>query len=136
MAKILCIEDELDLREDIAEELSEANHDVLLAGDGHEGLNMILGHKPDLVVSDITMPRMSGLTLLSELREKHSKFADMPFIFLSALADQKDVLDGMKLGADDYITKPINYELLLRARRRSYALACRRNGARASSSAR
>ena len=50
--------------------------------------------------------------LLMELRENHPAFADLPFIFLSALADQKDVCEGLKLGADDYLTKPLNFEML------------------------
>jgi len=113
MAKILCVEDERFLREDLAEELIDAGHEVLQACDGREGLDMIVEHKPDLVVSDITMPNMSGTELIVRLRSDFPQLADMPVIFLSALADRNDVLDGVKMGADDYLTKPIDYELLI-----------------------
>lgn len=113
MATILCIEDEADLREDIVEELEDAGYDVEQAGDGQMGLEIILKHKPDLVLSDITMPNMDGHALLKEVREKHDQMADMPIIFLSALADRAHIQEGLKLGADDFLTKPIDFELLV-----------------------
>jgi CheY-like chemotaxis protein len=113
MTKILCIEDERFLREDIAEEMVDAGYQVLQACDGREGLDMIVEHKPDLVVSDISMPNMSGSELVVRLRSDFPQFADMPVIFLSALADRNDVLDGVRMGADDYLTKPIDYEMLI-----------------------
>lgn len=113
MGKILCIEDEEDLREDIVEELEAAGHDLLQAANGKQGLEMILEHRPDLVVSDITMPGMDGFAVLKEVRGNHPNLANMPFIFLSALADKNDQLEGLSLGADDYLTKPIDIELLI-----------------------
>ncbi len=113
MTTILCIEDEAALREDIAEELEDADYGVFQAGDGQEGLEMILKHKPDLVLCDITMPRKNGYELLKEVREKYMLFAEMPFIFLSALADKERVLAGLKTGADGYLTKPVDIEMLL-----------------------
>ena len=113
MATILCVEDEVHIREEIAESMESTGHKVLQACDGKVALEMILEYKPDLVVSDITMPHMDGHDLVKTLREKHSQFDDTPFIFLSALADSTDVLDGMRLGADDYLTKPIDFDLLL-----------------------
>ncbi|MGI9383948.1 MAG: response regulator transcription factor [Methyloligellaceae bacterium] len=112
MATILCIEDEADLREDIAGELEDEGYDVLQAGDGNEGLKLILQHKPDLVLCDISMPDKDGYQLLKEIREKYTIFADMPFIFVSALSEKDDVIAGLKLGADNYITKPIDLDLL------------------------
>ncbi len=112
MATILCIEDEDHIREDVAELLESGGHKTLQACDGKAGLEMILEHSPNLVVSDITMPVMNGRELLVALRGNYPKFASMPFIFLSALADRDDVMDGMKLGADDYLTKPIDLEML------------------------
>ena len=112
-AKILCVDDEAEIRQDIAEELRDAGYDVLEAGDGRAGLDTILRQKPDLVVCDITMPVMDGHALLGELRQKHPEQAELPFVFLSALADRQHVLAGKRLGADDYLTKPIDYELLL-----------------------
>ena len=113
MTTILCIEDEAGLREDIVEELEDAGYTVEQASDGRTGLEMILKHKPDLVISDITMPNMDGHALLTEVREKYDQMADMPFIFLSALADSAHIQEGLKLGADDFLTKPIDFELLV-----------------------
>ncbi len=112
-AKILCIDDEPDLREDVVEELRDAGFETIEAGDGKAGLDAIMSHKPDLVLCDITMPVMDGHDLLRELRAKHPELAELPFIFLSALADRDHVIAGKKLGADDYLTKPIDYQLML-----------------------
>ena len=112
-AKILCIDDEPGLREDIVEELRDAGYETVEAGDGRAGLEAIIAQKPDLVLCDITMPVMDGHSLLKELRDKHPDQADLPFIFLSALADRDHVIVGKRLGADDYLTKPIDFELLL-----------------------
>jgi len=113
MSKILCIEDDADIREDIVEELQDAHYEVLEAGSGSEGLEMILKHKPDLVLCDINMPSKNGYELLQEIREKYVLFAEMPFIFLTALGGREDVLVGLQKGADAYLVKPIDFELLL-----------------------
>lgn len=113
MPKVLCIDDEHDLRQDIVEELQDAGYEVIEAANGQEGLQTILNDEPDLVVSDITMPVMDGYELITDLRAKHPKYDEMPFIFLSALADKDNVLKGIKAGSDDYITKPIDFDLLL-----------------------
>ncbi len=113
MSKILCIDDEVDLREDIVEEIELAGYVVLQAADGCEGLDMILKHEPDLVVCDITMPRLDGLSLLKEVRGNHPKYANIPFLFLSALDNQSDVIDSVSGGSDHYLTKPIDFELLI-----------------------
>lgn len=112
MPSILCIEDETHLREDIAEELRDSGYTAYEARDGVEGLQMILRHKPDMVVSDISMPRLNGHELVRALRNDHPEFSEMPVIFLTAYNDRKDQLEGLKIGADDYLTKPVNYELL------------------------
>lgn len=113
MTKILCIEDEDFLRQDIVEELTDAGYEVLAAENGADGLKAIIANAPDLVLCDINMPVMDGCTLLTELRDNHPSYADLPFVFLTALADRTDVIAGKKLGADDYLTKPIDFELLL-----------------------
>lgn len=112
MASILCIEDEVHLRELIAEDLQASGHQIYEARDGVEGMQIVLRHKPDLVVSDITMPRMDGIEFVKKVRSEHPDLADMPVIFLTALTDRSDMLDGIKNGADDYLTKPIDFELL------------------------
>ncbi len=112
MAKIVCVEDEAGIREDIVETLELAGHTVIQAENGALGLAAIICEKPDLVISDVTMPEMSGHDLLRVLRESHPEFADMPFVFLSALADRKDQIAGHQLGADDYLTKPVDFEIM------------------------
>lgn len=112
MSKILCIEDEDALREDIVEELRDAGYRTIEAPDGQAGFAMILEQRPDLVLCDVNMPHMNGYELLTALRDAHPEFDDTPFVFLSALADRKDIIAGKKLGADDYLTKPVDFELL------------------------
>lgn len=113
MAVILCIEDEAALRRDLADELREAGYEVLEASDGASGLQAMIGARPDLVLCDITMPHMSGYEVLREVRQRHPELADTPFIFLTALADRKHVIEGKLRGADDYLTKPIDFDLML-----------------------
>jgi len=110
--KILCIEDDRETAALIAEELLERGYEVATAYDGHEGLATILRCAPDLVVSDISMPVISGFELLERLTALAPQFSKMPFIFLTALGDRDSELKGRRLGADDYITKPIDFDIL------------------------
>ena len=111
--KILCIEDDRETSRLIREELEERGYEVSVAYNGHEGLAAILKSAPDLVISDISMPIMSGFQLLERLVALAPRFSKMPFIFLTALSDRQDELKGRRLGADDYVTKPIDFELLV-----------------------
>ncbi|MCV3766321.1 response regulator transcription factor [Rhizobium sp. TRM95796] len=113
MITILCVEDEMDVRELITEELEDAGLRVLQASNGKEGLELILRHRPDIVISDITMPEMDGAELLAELQINYPQFSNMPFIFLTALADREKMLEGMRAGADNYMTKPIDFDVLM-----------------------
>ncbi len=110
--KILCIEDDRETAALIAEELVDRGYDVTVARDGREGLAAILRIMPDLVLSDISMPAMSGFELLESLVALAPRFSKMPFVFLTALTDRDNELKGRQLGADDYVTKPIDFELL------------------------
>ena len=110
--KILCIEDDRETSRLIREELEDRGYEVSIAYNGHEGLAAILKSAPDLVISDISMPIMSGFQLLERLVALAPRFSKMPFIFLTALSDRQDELKGRRLGADDYVTKPIDFELL------------------------
>jgi DNA-binding response OmpR family regulator len=110
--KILCIEDDRETAALIAEELIDRGYAVTLAHDGGEGLAAILKIMPDLVLSDISMPVMSGFELLERLTELAPQFSKMPFVFLTALTDRDNELRGRQLGADDYVTKPIDFEVL------------------------
>jgi len=112
MKKILCIEDERDTAELIREEFSGRGYVVSTAFDGRQGLVSILRETPDLILCDVNMPVMSGFELLDCLVGMAPRFSHMPFIFLTALADRDDELKGRKLGADDYVTKPIDFEIL------------------------
>ena len=110
--KILCIEDDRETASLIAEELVDRGYAVTLAYDGREGLATILRTMPDLVLSDISMPAMSGFELLERLTGLAPRFGKMPFVFLTALTDRDNELKGRQLGADDYVTKPIDFEVL------------------------
>ena len=110
--KILCIEDDRETAALIAEELVDRGYAVTLAYDGREGLAAILKTMPDLVLSDISMPAMSGFELLEQLVALAPRFAKMPFVFLTALTDRDNELKGRQLGADDYVTKPIDFDVL------------------------
>src|ERR1700733_8480075 len=92
--KILCIEDDRETAALIAEELVERRYDVQLAYDGREGIAAILRSMPDLVLSDISMPVMSGFELLERLTTLAPRFASMPFLFLTALTDHDNQLKG------------------------------------------
>ncbi|HEY1365216.1 MAG TPA: response regulator [Xanthobacteraceae bacterium] len=110
--KILCVEDDRETAALIAEELVDRGYAVTVAHDGHAGLAAILRDTPDLVLSDISMPVMSGFELLERLVALAPRFSGMPFIFLTALTDRDNELKGRRLGADDYVTKPIDFDLL------------------------
>ena len=110
--KILCIEDDRETAALIAEELVDRGYEVTVAHDWREGLAAILRTMPDLVLSDISMPVMSGFELLERLIALAPRFSKMPFVFLTALTDRDNELRGRQLGADDYVTKPIDFELL------------------------
>jgi DNA-binding response OmpR family regulator len=110
--KILCIEDDRETAELIAEELAERGYDIHVAHDGREGFAAIIKFQPDLVLSDISMPVMSGFELLERLTSLAPRFGNMPFVFLTALTDRDNELKGRQLGADDYVTKPIDFDRL------------------------
>ncbi|WP_421088504.1 response regulator [Pseudochrobactrum sp. MP213Fo] len=110
---ILCIEDEVQLRRDIVDELVEAGYDVLEASNGRQALDKLARVCPDLVLCDISMPGLNGYGVLKALQEKGPDYTEIPFVFLSALADPRHIVDGKRLGADDYLVKPIDYDLLL-----------------------
>jgi DNA-binding response OmpR family regulator len=110
--KILCVEDDRETAALIAEELVDRGYEVHLAYDGREGFAAILKTMPDLVLSDISMPAMSGFELLERLTALAPRFGNMPFVFLTALTDRDNELKGRQLGADDYVTKPIDFDVL------------------------
>ncbi|TWF32353.1 CRP-like cAMP-binding protein [Chitinophaga polysaccharea] len=114
MQKILLIEDNTAICENVAEILELANYEVITAANGKEGVAKALEHHPDLIVCDIMMPVLDGFGVLHMLH-KNKALQTTPFIFLSAKAERGDVRKGMEMGADDYITKPFEGTELLSA---------------------
>jgi len=111
-SKVLCIEDDRETAALIAEELTDRGYEVVVAHDGQAGFAAILRTMPDLVLCDISMPIMSGFEVLERLTALMPRFGNMPFVFLTALSDREDELKGRQLGADDYVTKPIDFDVL------------------------
>lgn len=91
----------------------EAGFNILQAENGREGLEIMVAKWPDIVICDITMPEMSGTELLAELQVNHPELAMTPFIFLTAMADKETRLEGLRSGADDYLVKPIDFDILM-----------------------
>jgi two-component system, sensor histidine kinase and response regulator len=114
MTRILIIEDETILREEIIEWLTLEGYEVFGAADGVHGVKQALQQQPDLIISDITMPRLDGHGVLLELHANPST-TTIPFIFMTARSTHEDIRKGMGLGADDYITKPFTRLELLDA---------------------
>jgi DNA-binding response OmpR family regulator len=110
--KILCIEDDHETAALIAEELIDRGFAVSVAHDGGEGYSAILRESPDLVLSDVNLPVLSGFDVLERLTACAPRFAGTPFVFVSANAEQENALNGRKLGADEYVTKPIDFDQL------------------------
>ncbi|QQE64230.1 hybrid sensor histidine kinase/response regulator [Leptolyngbya sp. BL0902] len=105
MKKILVIEDDLQVQDNIYDILSLEDFYTITASDGAEGLMLAQEERPDLIICDIMMPQMDGYAVLAALRADENTAA-IPFIFLTAKADRDDLRQGMALGADDYLTKP------------------------------
>ena len=114
MKRILLIEDDNVLRENTAELLELSNYQVSTAYNGKVGIESALNSIPDIIICDIMMPELDGYNVLENLTS-NKKTKHIPFIFLSAKTERKDVRKGMNLGADDYITKPFEEEELISA---------------------
>jgi DNA-binding response OmpR family regulator len=104
--KVLIVDDEPDVRGLVRSALSFARQDLtpIEASDGDEALSMIYTERPDLVVLDLALPRRDGFTLLEQVRQK----SDLPIIVLTARGLEEDKIKGLRLGADDYLTKPFS----------------------------
>ncbi|MGZ6523241.1 MAG: response regulator [Bacteroidia bacterium] len=112
--KILLIEDNKEMRENISEILELSKYEVISAKNGKEGVEHAEKDKPDLIICDIMMPVLDGYGVLHML-SKNESTADIPFIFLTAKSEKTDFRKGMEMGADDYITKPFDKIDLLNA---------------------
>jgi CheY-like chemotaxis protein len=112
MAKLLIIEDHFEVRENLEEMLDLNGYDIKTASNGEEGIEVAEAWLPDLILCDIMMPGIDGYGVLSHL-SRYPKTAGIPFIFLTAKADKRDIRRGMLMGADDYLTKPFEEQELL-----------------------
>jgi DNA-binding NarL/FixJ family response regulator len=110
--QILCIEDDAETSALIAEDLQERGYIITIANGGHEGVSAILKTAPDLVLCDINMPDMSGFEVMECLTTLAPQHRSVPFIFLTARKDRDSELKGRRLGADDYVQKPVDFEIL------------------------
>lgn len=114
VSRVLLIDDDPRIRRQCAALLIAEGFQVVEAADGRAGLELVQTHRPDLIVCDVTMPRMNGHAALEALRAD-PKIARTPFIFLTGNGDMADLRVGMNLGADDYLVKPVDPEQLLAA---------------------
>src|SRR6058998_1860151 len=114
MKKILVIEDEPEMRRNITALLRYKAYEPIAAENGRLGVEMARREKPDLILCDVMMPELDGYGVLRTL-QADAKLALIPFIFLTAKGEKDDLRDGMNLGADDYLTKPVANAELVRA---------------------
>ncbi|HEX2912916.1 MAG TPA: response regulator [Chloroflexia bacterium] len=114
MAKILVIEDDTYVRSNLLTLLEVENYECHGAENGLIGLQKVRELNPDLIICDVMMPELDGYEVLKNLRAD-TKIASIPFIFLSAKADKQAIDFAMKLGANDYVTKPFTRKELLSA---------------------
>ena len=104
---ILIVDDETDILDLIEYNLNKEGFKVMTAEDGERGLEQMRHTKPDLVLLDIMMPKMDGITVVEHMRSE-SGLKDIPVIFLTARSDEKTEVRGLDMGADDFLTKPIS----------------------------
>jgi DNA-binding response OmpR family regulator len=107
MKKILIVEDDKDIRDSLVDLLELSNFEDFSAKNGEEGYEEIVGNKPDLVLSDINMPKLDGFELLKKVND-NLKIKPL-FIYLTAKVESQDINKGLKLGAVEYILKPFDY---------------------------
>jgi len=114
MARVLVIEDEDHIWKIIQYKLKSENHEPIWAKDGLQAMKILEEIKPDLIISDIMVPYLDGIQILKKIRSKE-ELKDIPVIMLTSKSQEKDVITGLKMGAQDYITKPFSpAELILR----------------------
>jgi two-component system, OmpR family, response regulator ResD len=111
MAKIVFCEDEAYIQKLIRVTLRHSGHDLFMAADGEEGWVIIQREHPDMVFTDISMPHCDGYRLVEKIRQ-HDAFAQLPVVFLTAFGEQPERLEGFRLGAIEYLTKPFSPKTL------------------------
>lgn len=108
--KILVVEDEKGIADFLKQGLEEENYEVFIATDGEKGLESAFKNKPDLILLDWMLPKLSGLEVCKAIRKKDAK---TPIIFLTAKDTVQETIEGLKAGANDYIKKPFSFDELL-----------------------
>lgn len=112
MVKILCVEDEPDIRAEIVEELMDLGHVVVPAGSALSGMQAAIVFRPDIILCDCLMPGMTGPEMVRALRQSHPEFASTPFVVISAYADESHLEEARAAGAAAYLTKPMDFDEL------------------------
>ena len=112
MKEILVVDDDRDVAQSMELALRRCDFMVTLAYSGVEALKALRRHRPDLIILDVLMPGMSGYDVCRRLRADQN-MADLPIIFLTARGQERDRIEGLRAGADDYVAKPFNLEELI-----------------------
>ncbi len=113
--KVLMADDEPDILEVMAKRVKAAGYDVVTAVDGEDAWEKIVAENPDVILLDLTMPKLEGFALLKRLREKPPSLKWQPVIIVSAREELADIQQGFSLEADHYLTKPCNMDDVLNA---------------------
>jgi len=114
MTKVLIVEDNIDIRENVVEILNLSGYTVFEADNGKKGIELATENKPDIILCDIMMPGMDGYGVFETLHSNEETKA-IPFIFITAKSERIDIRKGMEMGADDYLTKPFDDTELINA---------------------
>jgi CheY-like chemotaxis protein len=112
-AKILIVDDEPNNVDFLEQALEDSGYQLITATNGQEAMNKIQSEQPDLVLLDLAMPVMDGFAVLDQVKSD-SMLRDIPIIIISAEHDSKSVVRGIKQGAEDYLTKPVDASLLVK----------------------
>ncbi len=107
--KILIVDDEVDLVEIYTDDLSLAGYECIPAYNGEQALKLCISEKPDVIISDINMPVMDGLTMLKRMKDEGIK---VPVILVTAFSNTQKIREAWKNGAFDFLEKPVNFEIL------------------------
>lgn len=113
MIKLLHIEDDYDFRKDMSFLLSSEGYHIIEAEDGEEGLRLVEEMRPDIILCDIKMPGLGGIDVLRQLRTSNDNASHIPFIILTALKDDSLLIEATRLLTDDYLVKPVSFDVLL-----------------------
>lgn len=120
MMTALVIEDNLEIRENTTELLELAGYKVITASNGMEGIDVAIANMPDVILCDIMMPKTNGYEVLQELK-RNSVTARIPFIYVTASAEKKEIQLAMEMGADGYVRKPFDIGELIDTIEKAFA---------------